>query len=170
MIWRDDLVRGKVPWFLASLCLLYSQTRLVNTHFFGSFFPESPLLLLEPPLLPAVRAGTEVEAAVVVAVELAVVVRVGNNWEVVGSDGVGFVAEDVGWDEETGVAVEGWAWEDGREGGTEGGTDWVGGIGAWTGLEDCVLPDRIPMNMYIILLYTRILRLDYPKDDPQYWV
>ena len=30
------------------------------------------------------------------AVELAVVVRVGNNWEVVGSDGVGFVAEDVG--------------------------------------------------------------------------
>ena len=90
------------------LCLeftsVYSQAHLIDTHFFGSFFPESPLLLLDPPLPAAVRcAGREVEAVVVVTVELAVVVWVGINWEVgkvVGSHGGGFVAEDVGGDEE----------------------------------------------------------------------
>ena len=134
----------------------------VNTHFFGSFFPESPLLLLDPPLPPAVLAGKEVEA-VVVAVELAVVVIAGINWEVVWSDGGGFVAEDVGWDEEPGVTVEGWAWGDGRE----GGTDWVGGTGAWIGLEDCVLTE-ISINMYLIL-FTHEFNLITLKDDSRYW-
>ena len=45
-----------------------------------------------------------------VAVELAAVVWVGNNWEVgevVGSDGGGFMAVDVGGDEEAWVVIEG---------------------------------------------------------------
>ena len=95
---------------LSTSTYTYSQECLVNAHFFGSFFPESPLLLLDPPLPAAVRAGTEVEAVVIVPVETVVVVWVGNNWEmgeVIVSDGSGFVAEDVGGDEEVWVVVEG---------------------------------------------------------------